>query len=170
MSIINSKTNVEKQYSNDKNLSIRASLHIKYSTNKKGLVPWLFEFYQFLQNYNILELGCGNGNQWENRIEDLPNGCKLILTDFSDGMIKSAKNKYSKYNNVAFEQMDIQDIKYPDNTFDAVIANHMLYHVPDLSKALSEVYRVLKKDGKFYCTTIGIGGINLFFAKCRETS
>jgi ubiquinone/menaquinone biosynthesis C-methylase UbiE len=38
----------------------------------------------------------------------------------------------------------------------------MLYHVPDLSKALSEVKRVLKTDGMFYSTTIGSGGLQPF--------
>ena len=38
---------------------------------------------------------------------------------------------------------------YEDEYFDVVIANGMLYHVPDLEKALSEVNRVLKKGGVF---------------------
>lgn len=34
-----------------------------------------------------------------------------------------------------------------------VIANRMLYHVPDLNKGLSEARRVLKNGGPFYCAT-----------------
>ncbi len=54
-----------------------------------------------------------------------------------------------------FEQIDAQSIPYPDETFDAVIANHMLYHVPDRKKALSEIRRVLKADGRLFATTVG---------------
>src|SRR5690606_19791847 len=54
-----------------------------------------------------------------------------------------------------FEQMDAQSISYNDETFDVVIANHMLYHVPDSKRALSEIKRVLKKDGVLFSTTIG---------------
>ncbi len=50
---------------------------------------------------------------------------------------------------------NIEDIPYEDNSFDIIIANHMLYHVPNRNKALEEVRRVLKPEGTFYCSTIG---------------
>jgi ubiquinone/menaquinone biosynthesis C-methylase UbiE len=43
------------------------------------------------------------------------------------------------------EVVDIQLVPYADATFDAVIANHMLYHVPDLKKGMSEMRRILKE-------------------------
>lgn len=162
MSVMNQSESVKTQYLDDKNLSIRINLHAKYSTNPKGFVPWLFEQYAFSENLCILELGCGNGNQWEGRIDTLPKGCKLILSDFSSGMVETVKEKHAGYAHVCFEQIDIQNIDYPKETFDIVIANHMLYHVPDLSKALCEVDRVLKHGGIFYSTTNGNGGMHLF--------
>ena len=42
-----------------------------------------------------------------------------------------------------FEEIDAQSIPYETKTFDAVIANHMLYHVPDRAKAIAEIKRVL---------------------------
>lgn len=162
MSTMDKTENVKQQYSDDKNLSIRTKLHSKHSTNKQGLVPWLFEKYEFFENCHILELGCGNGGQWQNRIESLPESCSLTLSDFSKGMVDIVKINYSKYNNVSFKQIDIQNITFPDETFDIIIANHMLYHIPDLSKALSEVKRVLKTGGTFYSTTNGNGGMRPF--------
>jgi SAM-dependent methyltransferase len=44
-------------------------------------------------------------------------------------------------------KMDITDIKYPDNRFDAIICNHVLEHVEDDVKAMKEMRRVLKKNG-----------------------
>lgn len=44
------------------------------------------------------------------------------------------------------EQMDITHIQYPENSFDAIICNHVLEHIPDDHKAMSEVYRVLKSS------------------------
>ena len=58
---MNQTEKVRQQYSDDKNLAIRINLHTKYSTNKQGFVPWLFEKYQFPNNSYILELGCSNG-------------------------------------------------------------------------------------------------------------
>ncbi len=48
-------------------------------------------------------------------------------------------------------------IRYRTKTglFDAVLANHMLYYVPDKSTALTEVKRVLKADGRFFTSTVG---------------
>ncbi len=46
------------------------------------------------------------------------------------------------------EKMDIKDIQYPDNTFDFIYCSHVLEHVPDDRKAINELYRVLKPDGK----------------------
>jgi SAM-dependent methyltransferase len=54
-----------------------------------------------------------------------------------------------------FEQVDVQDLPFADDTFDAVIANHMLYHVPDRSQALAEIHRVLKGGGTLYAATNG---------------
>jgi SAM-dependent methyltransferase len=45
------------------------------------------------------------------------------------------------------EQMDITKIEYPDQSFDAIICNHVLEHIPDDQKAMSELYRVLKPGG-----------------------
>ncbi|MCB2287484.1 class I SAM-dependent methyltransferase [Clostridium algidicarnis] len=162
MSTMDKIENVKQQYSNDKNLSVRTKLHLKHSTNKQGFVPWLFDKYEFPENCRILELGCGNGGQWQDQIENLPKCCSLTLSDFSKGMVDIVRTNYSKYNNISFQQIDIQNVTFPDETFDIIIANHMLYHIPDLSKALSEVKRVLKTDGKFYSTTNGNGGMRPF--------
>jgi SAM-dependent methyltransferase len=44
-------------------------------------------------------------------------------------------------------QMDLTDLKFADNTFDVVICNHVLEHVPNDAKAMSEMFRVLKPGG-----------------------
>lgn len=162
MSTMDKIENVKEQYKDDKNLSKRSNLHAKHSTNKQGLFPWLFEKYKFSKGCRILELGCGNGLQWENRIEQLPDDCILVLSDFSDGMVKVVWDKYSNHKNFLAQKIDIQSIPFPDNCLDVIIANHMLYHIPDLSRALSEVKRVLRSGGIFYSATNGNGGMRTY--------
>ncbi len=162
MSVMNNIENVKEQYKDDSNLSIRSKLHAKYSTNKLGFFPWLFEKYEFLNGYRILELGCGNGVQWQNRIQQLPADCILVLSDYSDGMVDIVYEKYSSQKNILSQKIDIQSIPFPNNCFDVVIANHMLYHVPDLPKALTEVKRILRNGGKFYAATNGNGGMRAY--------
>jgi SAM-dependent methyltransferase len=47
----------------------------------------------------------------------------------------------------AMVKMDITDIQYADETFDVIFCSHVLEHVPDDRAALSEMRRVLKKQG-----------------------
>lgn len=53
----------------------------------------------------------------------------------------------SRYEFANAEYCDLTDLSYPDEIFDWVICNHVLEHIPDDNKALSEIYRVLKKGG-----------------------
>lgn len=150
--------NIEKQYQTAQNLNTRISIHDKYSTNKQPFGNWIVSHYEIAPGSKILELGCGTGSMWKDNLHLLSGGAELTMTDFSEGMLETAKQNV-RAENVAFQQVDIQNIPYPDATFDVVIANMMLYHVPNLHKGLSEVRRVLKPGGIFYCATYGIHGI-----------
>ncbi|WP_051986319.1 class I SAM-dependent methyltransferase [Clostridium amazonitimonense] len=159
MSVMQDSNVVKEQYKNGVNLQTRISIHEKYSVNKKGFGNWIFEHYTINEKYRILELGCGNGDMWRNHINDIPKETTLILTDFSKGMLSEAKTNIPQSDNILFKQVDIQNIPFNDDSFDIIIANMMLYHVPDLNKALSEIKRVLKNEGTFYCATYGEHGI-----------
>ena len=106
-----------------------------------------------------------NAYMWKNR-EDLIKLCsKLTLSDFSEGMLSTTKNNIGECNNVDYKVIDIQEIPFENETFDVVIANMMLYHVPDIDKGLAEVQRVLKRGGLFYCATYGEHGIVEYLSK-----
>ena len=122
---MNKEENLKRQYADDKNLSARYKLHLKHSTNKQGFYAWLWEQYELFENCRILELGCGNGGQWENRNDSLPHGCSVVLSDFSEGMVDIVKEKFANYEPFSFQRMDIQNITFSNETFDIVIANQM---------------------------------------------
>ncbi|WP_392486814.1 class I SAM-dependent methyltransferase [Haloimpatiens sp. FM7315] len=152
---------VEKQYENILSLNERQNFHEKYSINKEGFKSWLYKQYEFTKMCSILELGSGKGDLWKNHISDIVPEFKLVLSDFSDGMVEYLRNEYDKFP-VDIKKIDIQDIPYDNDTFDIIIANSMLYHIPNIDKALCEVYRVLKKGGKFYTATFGENGLTKF--------
>lgn len=54
---------------------------------------------------------------------------------------------------LAMQQVDIQSISFPDNHFDVIICSHVLGHVPDEFKALSELRRIIKPDGSVIIMT-----------------
>ena len=155
----NADNAVKEQYITPDNLVKRISIHEKYSTNKTGFGIWIFSNYDIHDGDRVLELGCGTGDMWTGR-DDAVNRCsRLVLSDLSEGMLAAAKEKLAGYGKIEYGLIDIQDIPYPDDSFDAVIANMMLYHVPDIGAALREVRRVLRSSGKFYCATYGERGI-----------
>ena len=90
----------------------------------------------------------------------LPEGEEQLI-----GALETAKATVGEHDNTEFRVIDIQSIPFEDESFDVVIANMMLYHVPDLKLGLREVRRVLKKTGKFYCATYGEHGIVEYMAQ-----
>lgn len=154
--------NIEKQYKTARNLNTRISIHERYSTNKQPFWDWITSHYEIHPGFRILELGCGTGDMWKKNLHCLPERTQLILTDFSEGMLKAARENTANCEGIDYRQVDIQAIPYEDASFDMVIANMMLYHVPELDKGLAEVRRVLKPGGKFYCATYGEHGIMEF--------
>lgn len=152
---MNDLEQVLKMYIKKDTLSTRINFHDKYSVNKYGWGNWVFDQYEFCDNATILELACGTARIWLGREDRLPKNYKIILSDLSSLMVEQAEALFSDNPNFSFKQIDIQDIPYENDCFDIVIANHMLYHVPNKEKALSEVFRVLKPGGCFYATTLG---------------
>lgn len=164
MTELNRHGAVLEQYKSAGNLNTRISIHEKYSVNKTGFGNWIFSHYDIRPHIKILELGCGTGNMWKTNLHLLNEGVKLYLTDISEGMVETAKNTLGEFEGVDYKTVDIENIPYEDGYFDRVIANMMLYHIPNLDKGLTEVSRVLSDDGYFYCATFGENGIIPFIS------
>src|SRR5262245_8596909 len=82
---------LKEQYRDASNLSARAQLHARFSTDRRGWFPWLFDRIELPTHARVLELGCGPGwFWWENRDRIAP-GWEVTLTDFSPGMLDEAR-------------------------------------------------------------------------------
>jgi len=145
------------QYKDSSNLDARAVLHQRFSTNPYGWFKWVFDVLLKLpENAGILELGSGHGLLWKENIPRIPAGWNIALSDLSPGMLDAAwRNLVVTGRAFQFKEIDAQSIPFDDETFDAVIANHMLYHVPDRPKAIAEIRRVVKPGGYVFATTVG---------------
>jgi len=142
------------QYKDATNLSARLDLHRRFSVNTYGFHHWVFDHFKLDEGSKLLELGCGPGELWRSNRERVPASWQITLTDFSLGMLQQARKLLGE-ERFAYEVAHAQELPLADASFDAVIANHMLYHIPDLLRALGEFRRVLKPSGHFYATTFG---------------
>ncbi|MCL2199060.1 MAG: class I SAM-dependent methyltransferase [Defluviitaleaceae bacterium] len=146
---------IKNQYGTDGNLDSRIRVKKQFSTGKQGWGNFLMQNFCLKANQRVLELGCGNAIFWKavcNKIPDI----KLVLSDFSEGMLDSAKENTSGLDFIEdYAVIDAQNLPYDNDSFDIVIANYMLYHVPNVEKALSEISGVLKPDGVFFAAAFG---------------
>src|SRR5512146_727436 len=153
---LNSSEYVAEQYRDSADVDVRINFHRRFSTNPYGWHPWVFDHLLRLPpQCRILELGCGPGALWAEHIARIPPGWEITLSDFSAGMVEGTRRKLEKLHPFEFKVVDAQSIPYEDGSFDAVIANHVLFHVADLPKALREIRRMLRPQGRFFTTTNG---------------
>ncbi|GIV95507.1 MAG: hypothetical protein KatS3mg057_0164 [Herpetosiphonaceae bacterium] len=144
------------QYHDSSNLNARIQLHVRFGTNPYGWQRWVFDQFDLGPQVRILELGCGSAWLWAENLDRIPAGWKVTLTDFSPGMVQQARSTVQeKAEHFSFAVVDAQALAFADACIDAVIANHMLYHVPDRQRAFSEIRRVLRPGGRFYAATNG---------------
>lgn len=150
LDILSKDDTIVEQYKDSRNLSIRIALHRNFSVSKVNWFSWLFNKVDFSVVNILLELGCGNGELWQNTNVNLQNK-EIFLTDISEGMLTDAKKNLGDGFN--YFVVDAQNIPFRREYFDCIIANHVLFYLKDIHEGLSEVNRVLKNKGFFYCTT-----------------
>jgi ubiquinone/menaquinone biosynthesis C-methylase UbiE len=145
------------QYRTPANLEARIALHERFSVNREPFHRWLFERLELPRTARLLELGCGSGLFWAKNEGRVPAGWQVTLTDLSKGMLAAAREAVRGLPaTFAFQEADAAALPFADASFDAVMANHMLYHVPDDLAALREARRALVPGGAFYAATNGV--------------
>lgn len=150
LDLLSEDEEIVEQYHNATNLRVRIQLHHLYSTNPVEWFSWLRGQIDFSRINRLLELGCGNGDLWVGNTIDLRNR-EFFLSDLSEGMLEDAKLRLN--DDFSFMQIDAQNIPFKRDFFDAVIANHLLFYLPELDQGLEEIIRVLKPQGILYAST-----------------
>jgi ubiquinone/menaquinone biosynthesis C-methylase UbiE len=144
------------QYEDSRNFKQRTALHARFATNRYGWYRWIFDQFELGDKVRILELGCGPGALWKRNLERVPDSSLIVLSDFSAGMLRDcAANLGPGSARIKFCQLDAALLPFRDQGFDSVVANMMLYHVPERARAISDIRRVLTPKGALYATTTG---------------
>ncbi|MDD6194973.1 MAG: methyltransferase domain-containing protein [Lachnospiraceae bacterium] len=149
------ENSLKKQYQNASNISSRIDLHRLYSQNKQGWFPWVFEQCRIVPGMRILELGCGDGSFWLQNSDLIPEDCEIVLSDISRGMVRDARRTLQGKGNFKYKVCSCDEIPFENETFDLVVANHVLFYCQDVERACGEIARVMKPKGTFVCSAYG---------------
>ena len=96
----------------------------------------------------VLDVGCGTGDFSERLRREL--AVELVALDLSSRMVDLARAR-----GLPAMTGDVQALPFADDAFGCVLANRVLYHVPDLHQGLAEIARVLRPGGRFVAVTYG---------------
>ncbi len=106
---------------------------------------WRELLWRKVEGIKILEVGVGTGKNFPY----YPPNAEITAIDFSEKMMSRGREKAEKRKvKVNLQQMDVQNLKFDDNTFDTVVASFVFCSVPDPIRGLMEVERVCKPRGK----------------------
>lgn len=106
----------------------------------------LIEILDLDENSKVLDLGCATGKISE-YLSDLTNA-QILGIDYVKNAIKKAKERtLNKSSKLTFQHMDFNNPKFPENSFDAIIAIDTIYFVDNLEKAIGKLEKLLKPNG-----------------------
>lgn len=134
-----------------KNMFDEISFYYDQMNNYMSLGSHIFVKYLALKELGLkprtmlLDVCCGTGDFTKLISKFFPR-VKVIGLDFSEKMLKVAKEKNPKG---VFMQGDCTNLSFDDGEFDYVTIGFGLRNIQDRQKAISEIYRVLSKNGKF---------------------
>ncbi len=116
----------------------------------------LFERLQYLKIKPrfILDLGCGPGT-FSKRLQACYPDAFIIGFDLAIGMLKEAKTKQGWWKKWPLVAGDMLAMPFPDGLFDLVFANQVIHWAPSLPKLMSELGRVMNKNGCLMFSTLG---------------
>lgn len=115
----------------------------QYKIQKK--LNFLFKKVGKNKKLKILEIGAGTGEYTQQLAQLFPKS-EIVAIDISPKILKVAKEKCKKFDNVSFKVASVYDLPYKKDHFDIVCGFYILHHV-DLKTSLKEIYRVLKTKG-----------------------
>ena len=96
----------------------------------------------------VLDVGCGSG--WATRLlAQHASNVRVTGIDISDEMIRVARDSSQTFPNVDFETASAEQLPFHDHEFTHAFSMESLYYYANISKALSEIFRVLKTGGLF---------------------
>ena len=133
-------------YADPAKLGARVDLQRRFSVNPVPIADWELGLVDLSRVQHALDAGCGTGAFLLPLARRLaPYGATVIGLDLAEGTLGQARaSMQAEGLPVDCVIGDVEALPFDDSSFDLVLANYMLYHVPDLDRAIAELRRVLR--------------------------
>jgi SAM-dependent methyltransferase len=138
---------IRRYYATDRNLRKHEETQAKYSVPRIDFTRWTLDIVDWAGDEIILDIGAGRGRHYSRLIQDQPDITYFAL-DLSANLLL---NHPCVADRLALG--DAMQLPYSDDSFDIVMANHVLYHLADIEAGLVEIKRVLKPGGTVLAAT-----------------
>lgn len=142
--ILTNQTYLQNQYGTKTNLQIRVETHEKYSFPKQDFTGWVLDQIPWRGRERVMDVGCGSGIYTKPTQQRTSH---YFAGDLSFGMVQSLPADVPRLN------LDVQHLPLADESVDVILANHMLYHVPDQDAAAAHFARALRPGGYLLAAT-----------------
>ncbi len=130
--------------------------YVTYLDRAHAALKSLRQFANSLLNLSsaksILDVGCGTGDTLRELAEMIEPGGTAIGIDYSRAMIEEARERTKGSSNIRFEHGDVYRLPFADEEFDACSSERLLVHLQNPLKAIREMGRVVKADGRLVVT------------------
>jgi len=117
----------------------------------------------------VLDVATGTGIVAIEALKKVGNDGRVVGIDISTGPLAIAKRTAGNTNNLQFLEMDAEDLKFPDGSFDVVLSEFALMFFPDSQKALREMKRVLVRNGRIAVSVHGSADNVPYFSVIMST-
>ncbi len=132
--------------------------HERYASKKVGpfkSLERLIDATKLQRGDKVLDVATGTGIVAIEALKKVGSDGMVVGIDISTGPLAIAKRTADNATNLQFMEMDAEDLKFPDGSFDVVLSEFALMFFPDSQKALSEMKRVLAKHGRIAVSVHG---------------
>jgi ubiquinone/menaquinone biosynthesis C-methylase UbiE len=152
---------LRQQFGTDDNLRLRQDTHDQFSVPKVDFAAWVLTHYAWRGDERVLDVGTGSGRYYNWIAQHRPQVAYVGL-DVFEGMLNGHRGRGRVLS------AEAENLPFADGTFDVVMANHMLYLLPDIDMALREIRRVLTPKGVLIAATNSVQTMPEFNALFRR--
>jgi SAM-dependent methyltransferase len=137
-------TYVREQYTTEAGLAARKAVYTEVTGPDPREIA--FQAVAAATPRSVLEVGCGEGELAARMHEELE--AEVVATDQSERMVELTRAR-----GVDARLADVRDLPFEGGYFDVAVAAWVLFHVPDVDRALAELARVLRPGGRLVAVT-----------------